>query len=123
MRKLCNLLLATLALVAVGTYVGAEPAGNTAISVTSTATTTTLANTVSTVCFSSLSTSANKYYARLFTNVETPAAATTSSPIYVIPGGSVCFTHNPRSESGGGYIGYSVITAAAETATAQVLTK
>lgn len=119
--KVALLLVAVVALGAVA--IRAEVGGNNSISVTSTATTTTLANVATTVCFISASASANKYFARLFVTGETPAAATSSSPIYVDAGKSVCLTHNPRTESGSGYIGYSVITAAAETATARVISK
>lgn len=99
----------------------AEP-GYTSVSSTQTVTTTTLSNVVTTLCFKNSSASANEAYLRLFTTSETPAAATTSS-ILLNVGESICFTHSTRTETGTGYIGYSLICDTGETATVGVIRK
>ncbi len=121
--RLHKSILALLVLALAAWAAVAEVGGNNSISVTNTATTATLSRPAKTVCFISDSASTHKYFARLFTDGETAAAATTSSPIYVVPGGSVCIDHDSQTQSGSGWGGYSVITAPAETATARILTK
>lgn len=106
-----------------------EVGGSVGISVTSTSATTTFTVRVSTVCLINCATagptgcsSANKLFARIFTTTETPAAATTSSPIRLEPGESVCLSHpTSRSQSGSGWLAVSYVTAAAETATLKLL--
>lgn len=119
MRKLRPFLL--LALVA--PLLLAEVGGTNSISVTSVATTTTLSRTVATICISSDSASANELYARVFNSTETPAAATTSSPIVLTAGQSICLTHNTRTQPGTGWVGYSIVCDAGETATARTVTQ
>jgi hypothetical protein len=124
-RTIAMLLLFAIALL--GTPVSAEVAGNNSISVTSAAATTvTFSAAYTTVGFingpdASGVASANEVYIRLFWCGETPAAATTSSPIRLQPGESVSFIFNPVSEASvsttcKGYVGFSVITASTETA-------
>jgi hypothetical protein len=116
MRRILTFLLLACAGVA-----SAEP-GYTTVSSTSTATTTTLSNVVTTLCFKNSSSSANEAYVRVFTTAETPAAATTAS-ILINAGESICLTHNTRTETGTGYIGYSIVCDTAETATVGVIRK
>lgn len=97
--------------------------GGTAVSATQTVTTTTMSTYVATVCFFNAAASANEVYGRLFNNTETAAAATTSSPIVLQPGESICLTHNTRTQPGKGWGAYSLICATGETATVYVVTQ
>lgn len=115
--------LMVLALLVGAARVPAEVGGANSTSVTSTATTVTLSTPSSEVLLVNDVTSANEFYARLFACGDTAAAATTSSPIRLEPGESVSLTHNPRNQRGTGWCGYSLVTAAAETATARVVTQ
>jgi hypothetical protein len=116
MRRILTFLLLACAGVA-----SAEP-GYTSVSSTQTATTTTLSNVVTTLCFENSTASANTAYFRLFTTAETPAAATTAS-IPLVVGASKCFTHSTRTETGTGYIGYSIVNDTAQIATVGVTRK
>lgn len=74
--------------------------------------------------------SANELYARVFHCGDTPAAATTASPIRLEPGESVTFNFagGPEAQGAGlsssvGYCAFSYIAAATETATLRYLAK
>lgn len=114
--------LALVSICAAAVY--SEVSGNPSISVTSTATTTTISTTsgYKSIVLKNDSASANELYARVFWCGETAAAATTASPIRLEPGDSITLTHGP-TDGGSGYCAYSVVTAAAETATARVVYK
>jgi hypothetical protein len=101
----------------------AEVAGNNDISVIDVSQTITLSRVSSSVTLQSAAGSAKKYYARIFTDVDSAAPATTSSPIYLEPGASFTFTHDARTESGSGYRYVSLVCAAGETATARLVNK
>ena len=100
----------------------AEVATSGPLSVTSTSQTVTFAANRRTVAVINNSTSANELYFRLFTNCDTPAAATTAY-IELKAGESVSFTFNGNSECGSGYAAIALVCDTAETATARVVSK
>lgn len=110
-------------------WVLAEVQGSAAISVTSTSATTALSRPAGDLTLISDTTSANELYARVFHCGDNVAAATTSSPIRLEPGESVSFSFRTQGEgdpatlSAPGYCAFTVITAAAETATLRYLAK
>ncbi len=113
-------LLAALAL-AVASVVFAELQTNNAVSVTSTSQTITLGTTAaqaSDVLIVNDAASANEMYIRLFSCGETPAAATTSH-VRIEKGESRSYRH-ANTEPGIGYCAVSLVTTAAETATARL---
>jgi len=64
----------------------------------------------------------DEIYFRLFTSEGTAAAATTSHRM--LPSGAdISFTHNPRTESGLGYLYVTIVCDTGETATVEVTSK
>ena len=92
-------LLFALALLLIVGFAWAELLGNKGISVTSTSATTTLARNTIDLTIINDTDSANEVYVRVFQSGDTPAAATTSSPIRLEPGESVGFRCDPRTSS------------------------
>lgn len=108
MRKL----LVLVAVLVAGAVVYAESLGAT-VAVTGTSATTTLARRASSLLLiGGDGSTANTVpvYCRTFTDTDTPAAATTSSPIKLAPGEAVSLRHDPRTAPGNGILAFSCIT-------------
>jgi len=117
MRRRAIAIVATLGL-ALAAW--AEVVTSNAVSVTSTSQTITFTNSRTDVLI--LNDGPNEIYVRVFTSEETAAAATTSH-VKINTGESRGYSHNPRTESGRGYLAVALVCAAAETATARIESK
>lgn len=122
MKRICpRAIIALLLLVGAG-LAFAEVYTSGPLSVTATSQTVTFASRRTSVTVINNSTSANELYFRLFTNADTPAAATTSY-VELKPGESIGFTFSPVTEAGSGYTAIALVCDTAETATARVVSK